>query len=252
MHALDADGNAAEVLSDLPTTARELGDFRLIGEIGRGGMGVVYEAEQISLGRKVALKILPFAAMLDARQLARFRNKARAAAVLHHTNIVPIHSVGCERGVHFYAMQLITGDSFARVIQQLRSENGLADDEDHKPEIGVRKPEVGVASIHTALPDDSAPTSEWVANSAPSPLREEGRGEGAADTVPVVHAFLSTARSASSKTYFRTVAQLGIQAAEALDYAHEQASSIATSSPPTCCWTTRGNLWITDFGLAQL
>ncbi len=78
---------------------RTLGDFRLVREIGRGGMGVVYEAEQISLGRTVALKVLPFAAMLDERQLTRFRNEARAAAALHHTNIVPVFSVGCERGV---------------------------------------------------------------------------------------------------------------------------------------------------------
>jgi serine/threonine protein kinase len=80
--------------------ASELGDFRLIREIGRGGMGVVYEAEQISLARRVALKILPFAGMLDPRQLQRFQNEARAAASLHHTNIVPVFSVGCERGVH--------------------------------------------------------------------------------------------------------------------------------------------------------
>ncbi len=81
----ESNGHAIEDLAD-----KTLGDFRLIREIGRGGMGVVYEAEQISLGRKVALKILPFAAMLDARQLARFRNEARAAASLHHTNIVPV------------------------------------------------------------------------------------------------------------------------------------------------------------------
>jgi serine/threonine protein kinase len=70
-------------------------------------MGVVYEAVQISLGRRVALKVLPFAAALDAKQLQRFKNEAQAAAHLHHTNIVPVISVGCERGVHYYAMQYI-------------------------------------------------------------------------------------------------------------------------------------------------
>jgi tetratricopeptide (TPR) repeat protein len=84
-----------------------LGDFQLVREIGRGGMGVVYEAEQISLGRRVALKVLPFAAALDGRQLQRFKNEAQAAASLHHTNIVPVFGVGCERGVHYYAMQYI-------------------------------------------------------------------------------------------------------------------------------------------------
>jgi hypothetical protein len=81
-----------------------LGDFRIVREVGRGGMGVVYEAVQISLGRRVALKVLPFAAALDARQLQRFKNEAQAAAGLHHTNIVPVYAVGCERGVHYYAI----------------------------------------------------------------------------------------------------------------------------------------------------
>src|SRR6266487_2074503 len=90
-------------------TAKPLGDFKLIREIGRGGMGVVYEAVQLSLGRRVALKVLPFAAAYDAKQLQRFRTEASAAAQLHHTNIVPVFAVGQDRGVHFYAMQLIEG-----------------------------------------------------------------------------------------------------------------------------------------------
>src|SRR5262249_31960643 len=78
-----------------------LGEYRIVREIGRGGMGVVYEAEQLSLGRRIALKVLPFAWSLDPRQLRRFKNEARAAAQLHHQNIVPVYAVGCERGVHF-------------------------------------------------------------------------------------------------------------------------------------------------------
>src|SRR5262249_35108235 len=97
-----------------------LGDFRLVREIGRGGMGVVYEAVQMSLGRRVALKVLPFASALDARQLQRFHNEAHAAAQLHHTNIVPVYSVGGERGVHFYAMQFIEGRSLAALVRELR------------------------------------------------------------------------------------------------------------------------------------
>ncbi|MHC4672061.1 MAG: protein kinase domain-containing protein [Planctomycetota bacterium] len=73
-----------------------LGDYRILREIGCGGMGVVYEAEQVSLGRKVALKVLPFAAVLDNRQLQRFKSEAQAAAQLHHTNIVPVFSVVSE------------------------------------------------------------------------------------------------------------------------------------------------------------
>ena len=105
---------------DSDTALGELGDFRILREIGRGGMGVVYEAEQISLGRRVALKVLPFAAALDPKQLQRFKNEAQAAAHLHHTNIVPVHAVGCERGVHYYAMQFIEGQTLAQVIQELR------------------------------------------------------------------------------------------------------------------------------------
>src|SRR5262249_11367097 len=88
--------------------------------IGRGGMGGVYEAEQVSLGRRVALKVLPFAATMDPKQLQRFQNEAKAAACLHHTNIVPVYSVGCERAVHFYAMQFIEGQSLAEVVRELR------------------------------------------------------------------------------------------------------------------------------------
>src|SRR5262245_17799050 len=97
-----------------------LGDFRLLREVGRGGMGVVYEAEQVSLNRPVALKVLPLAATMNPRQLERFRHEARAAALLHHPHIVPVYGVGCERGVHYYAMQLIEGCSLAAVIDALR------------------------------------------------------------------------------------------------------------------------------------
>jgi len=111
--------------NDVALTRMPLGDFRLIRPIGRGGMGVVYEAEQLSLRRIVAVKVLPFASMLDVQQQKRFRNEARAAATLDHPNIVPVYYVGHERGVHFYAMQLIDGQSLAEVITFLRSPDGL-------------------------------------------------------------------------------------------------------------------------------
>jgi serine/threonine protein kinase len=106
-------------------TTGVLGDFRILREIGRGGMGVVYEAEQVSLGRRVALKVLPFAAVLDPRQLQRFKNEAQAAAALEHPNIVHVHAVGCERGVHYYAMQFIEGRTLAQVIEELRHSSPL-------------------------------------------------------------------------------------------------------------------------------
>jgi serine/threonine protein kinase len=103
-----------------------LGDFRLGREIGRGGMGVVYEAVQVSLNRRVALKVLPFAATLDPRRLERFRNEAQAAARLDHPNIVPVYGVGCERGVHFYAMKFIDGQSLAALVEAARRLRDLA------------------------------------------------------------------------------------------------------------------------------
>ena len=125
-----ADGTTSvESMAPLPPSSADvlhanlgqLGDFRLIREVGRGGMGVVYEAEQLSLHRRVALKILPFAAAVDPRQLQRFKNEATAAGNLRHENIVPVHAVGSERGVHYYAMQFVDGQSLAALISELRS-----------------------------------------------------------------------------------------------------------------------------------
>src|SRR5262249_7589152 len=99
---------------------RELGDFRIVREVGRGGMGVGYAAEQVPLRRRVALKVLPFAALLDPLRLQRFKNEAQAAARLHHPHIVPVYAVGCDRGLHYYAMQFVDGRSAADLIAELR------------------------------------------------------------------------------------------------------------------------------------
>jgi serine/threonine protein kinase/Flp pilus assembly protein TadD len=193
-----------------------LGDFRIVREIGRGGMGVVYEAVQLSLGRRVALKVLPFAAALDTKQLARFKNEAQAAAHLHHTNIVPVFGVGCERGVHYYAMQFIDGQTVAALIREMRR---LA---------GAR---------------EKGPVS-----SLPSPLPVQGRREGETDRPTA----LATERSATTRGYFRLAAQLGIQAAEALEHAHQMGVVHRDGKPANLLIDGRGNLWVTDFGLAQL
>ena len=99
---------------------RQIGDYRILREVGRGGMGVVYEAEQISLGRRVALKVLPGQASGDRVVQERFRREARAAAKLHHTNIVPVYEVGQDGDVRFYAMQFIDGLGLDAVITELR------------------------------------------------------------------------------------------------------------------------------------
>ena len=102
------------------------GDFRVLREAGRGGMGVVYEAEQESLGRRVALKVLAAHAIPDPAQVRRFEREARAAAQLHHTNIVPVFGVGEQDGLHYYAMQFIRGlglDTVIEEVKRLRSAN---------------------------------------------------------------------------------------------------------------------------------
>ena len=105
--------------------ARELGEYRILREIGRGGMGIVYEAEQVSLGRHVALKVLPAHSLLDPQRLQRFQCEAKAAARLHHTNIVPIYGVGEQAGLHYIAMQFIAGQSLDKVLHALRRRHEL-------------------------------------------------------------------------------------------------------------------------------
>ena len=102
----------------LPARLKRLGDFRIIREVGRGGMGAVFEAEQISLRRSVALKILRFGAVSDPESIERFKREAETVAKLHHTNIVPIFNVGSEHGVNYYAMQFIEGRSLAEVLAE--------------------------------------------------------------------------------------------------------------------------------------
>ena len=103
---------------------QRLGDYRILREIGRGGMGVVYEAEQESLGRRVALKVLSTGSLLDPKQVRRFEREAKAAARLHHTNIVPVFGVGHQDGHHYFVMQLIAGLGLDVVLDDLRRLRG--------------------------------------------------------------------------------------------------------------------------------
>jgi serine/threonine protein kinase len=196
--------------------AEPLGDFRLIREVGRGGMGVVYEAEQLSLGRRVALKVLPFAATMDSRQLQRFRNEAKAAASLHHEHVVPVYGVGCERGVHYYAMQFIDGQTLAQMISSMAS--------------GGRKP----------------PENE-TADFAPGALAP---GSPVRDTAPV--AALSTQRGGPNKREsHRRAAELIADAADALEYAHSMGIVHRDVKPGNLMVDGSGKLWVADFGLAR-
>jgi len=200
---------------------KRLGDFRLLREIGRGGMGVVYEARQISLGRRVALKVLPFAAVLDSRQIARFKHEAQAAAQLNHPNIVPVFAVGVERGVHYYAMQFIDGQPLDRAVAELRK--------------AASAPDVGY---------EHAPGEA-------SAAEEEAKAGEEADVCPSTRTSLLTERSTNPSEYIRTVARLGIEAAEALHAAHEHGVVHRDVKPSNLLIDGDGKLWVTDFGLAR-
>ena len=97
-----------------------LGDFRIIREVGRGGMGVVYEAVQESLGRRVALKVLSRGLLDRPSALKRFRRETRLVAALHHSNIVQVFGVGEDGGHHYYAMQFIRGQTLEAVLEDVR------------------------------------------------------------------------------------------------------------------------------------
>ncbi|MCA9149498.1 MAG: protein kinase [Planctomycetales bacterium] len=183
-----------------------LGDFRLRAEIGRGGMGVVYDAEQISLNRRVALKILPFASVLDPRQIQRFKNEALAAAQLDHPHIVNVFGVGCERSVYYYAMRLIEGRTLSQVISSLR--------------------------------DDKS-------------IRQVSEGDPVA-TITLAGTTVPSQRTGESPDFFQAVARLGVQIADALDFAHQHGIVHRDIKPANVMIDNAGKPWVTDFGLAQI
>jgi serine/threonine protein kinase/Tfp pilus assembly protein PilF len=208
--------------------AGPLGDFQIVREVGRGGMGIVYEAVQVSLGRRVALKVLPFAAALDTKQLQRFKNEAQAAAGLHHQHIVPVYAVGCERGMHFYAMQFIDGQTLAQTIADCRLR--IADSKERA---------VAPAGVEPTGPYTHEPADESAIRNPQSAM--EHRTAVAVSTEPSVR----------SAAFFRTVARLGVQAAEALEHAHQLGVVHRDIKPANLLVDGRGNLWVTDFGLAH-
>lgn len=227
--------------SPLPTgvgddrLAAPLGDFQIVRELARGGMGIVYEAIQLSLGRRVALKVLPFAATLDARHLQRFKIEAQAAALLHHTHIVPIYAIGCERGLHFYAMQLIQGESLATAIKQLREREG-------------RSQKRGASSNIHEEPPVGSNTPAYL----PQRVSEPKRVDGAAQSTLDVSRTMTGDTSILNDRYIRHVARLMVQAAEGLEHAHQAGVVHRDIKPANLLLDATSNVWITDFGLAQL
>jgi tetratricopeptide (TPR) repeat protein len=230
-----------------------LGDYRILREVGRGGMGVVYEAEQESLGRRVALKVLAAQGVHHPKQLLRFHREARAAARLHHTNIVPVFGVGESEGLHYYVMQFIPGLGLDAVLEEIKHLRGPGPEEEAPaaPAGGRAPPAADVARSLMSGRFAAGPAPE---NSEPS----IGAGQSTPSVAPassssVVLPGQSRGSSATDSTgqYARSVSLIGVQVAEALDYAHRQGILHRDIKPSNLLLDGQGTVWITDFGLAK-
>lgn len=232
-----------------PTDPERVGEFRILRRVGVGGMGAVYEAIQESLGRHVALKLLPLEAVADPKRLERFRREAKAAARLHHTNIVPVFGTGEADGRHFYAMQFISGHPLDAVIDEVK-----------------RLKDKTAAPTPRAVTDVANALVTGTFANPPSPLGVEGSqvtrtfAADSADAtrpgVPATPASDTAAVSSPSisdggRTYWATVARLGAQAADALAYAHGQGVQHRDIKPANLLLDLRGTVWVADFGLAK-
>ncbi len=227
-----------------------LGDYRVIREVGRGGMGVVYEAEQESLGRRVALKVLVAHRLSDPMLVARFAREAKAAARLHHTNIVPVFGVGEAEGLHYYVMQFIQGQGLNAVLNELKR---LEAAQEGPAEATAERPgEFSAADVARSLlagkfscagsptADNLVPSS---GDSIDLPTREASNGPVAIGTSSLV--------IAGQSGYARSVARIGLQAAEGLAYAHEQGILHRDVKPSNLLLDAHGIVWIAGFGLAK-
>jgi WD40 repeat protein/serine/threonine protein kinase/predicted Zn-dependent protease len=251
----------------LPAPLAQLGDYRIIREIGHGGMGIVYEAEQVSLGRHVALKVLPRKMLLDARHTRRFEREAKAAAKLHHTNIVPIFGVGEQDGLPYYVMQFIQGLGLDEVLAELKRMQPGGDPKAPPPdeEVQIARKDVSAADMARSLmTGEFHPAPEATVDVS---LREEGipSGVGSAtaarsgDTASQSSSSVSLLGQGSAAgkpgrkqpTNWQCVARVGVQVAEALEYAHRQGILHRDIKPSNLLLDTRGTVWVADFGLAK-
>ncbi len=256
---------------------KTLGDYRIIREIGRGGMGIVYEAEQQALRRRVALKVLPKQNASDERSLQRFDQEARAAARMHHTNIVPVFDVGQADDWVYYAMQLIQGQSLDLVLDDLkriRSEHQSLNPgttKNSKTALNRGAPDAHsiAASLaqgkfqsvdltmaaDAAVDNSSAAESRKTVKSDTEALRgysetvEQQSGSSVSAVLPG-EADISTAET-NRNDYFRSVAQIGLQTARALAYAHSRGIIHRDIKPANLLLDAAGTVWVTDFGLAK-
>jgi serine/threonine protein kinase/Flp pilus assembly protein TadD len=240
-----------------------LGDYRILREVGRGGMGIVYEAEQESLGRHVALKVLPAHALLDPQRLRRFNREAKAAARLHHTNIVPVYGVGESDGLHYYVMQFIQGLGLDQVLAELRklrraktSLGSAAPPESRLLRAGDVSAVDVARSLLTGRFKETAPADapEDADDAAPPTLSEPPAPSRRPDSSSTIHLPGQTEHSTLSETgrqYWQSVARIGVQVADALAYANAQGTLHRDIKPSNLLLDTQGTVWVADFGLAK-
>lgn len=257
----------AGVTLHTPPMVESLGDFRILREVGRGGMGIVYEAEQVSLGRRVALKVLLHQGFADSKQRVRFQREARSAAKLHHTNIVPVYGVGEDEGMSYYAMQLIQGVGLDELLTELRALRSSG-----SGGLGYPSVEKVIGSNPTGDFDKSqlAQTilvgefgrSENSANvltgdaEADVPKRESVAGSSSNSSSIVQAGLKITGRSSKGERdrrggYWNSVARIGLQVGAALQYAHEHSILHRDIKPHNLILDAAGTVWVTDFGLAK-
>jgi serine/threonine protein kinase len=244
-----------------------VGDCRIIREIGRGGMGVVYEAIQESLGRRVAVKVLPEWAIPNEKHLHRFLRESRNTARLHHSNIVSVFGVGHDDGLHYFVMQYIRGVGIDKVLLELHSlfkshaagagtngaagngatdrvANGTVPDGNptHDDTPHGKAADGGAARAH------SGDVAAGVASSVAADSHD------AVSASAVARRWLdgsSGSRTRQEQRYWRSVANVGLQVAEALDYAHGRGIVHRDIKPGNLLIDELGVVWVTDFGLAK-
>jgi WD40 repeat protein/serine/threonine protein kinase/tetratricopeptide (TPR) repeat protein len=253
---------AADHGAALGIRLEQLGDYRILREIGRGGMGVVYEAEQESLGRRVALKVLSAGSLLDPKQVRRFEREAKAAARLHHTNIVPVFGVGRQDGLHYFVMQFIAGLGLDVVLDDLRRLRRTKSEASPaaEPAVAARDSagltaDVVARSLLTGRYAADGSVTEPFGDPMPSdspmvpangPLADSG-----SSTAMLPGSSELSALSDSDHRIYQSVARIGLQVAKALEYANRQGILHRDIKPSNLLLDNRGNVWVADFGLAK-